>query len=139
MVLKRFVLALVLMSMCGCSWIATRSKAPGLTLRQNTVVFRYYAPNAVRVQVAGDWPDNNWARGNGSTGEADIGLMSDSDGDGVWELAVALQPGRYHYLFWVNEDTFVVDPANPYQVNVGPFGLSSELLLIAIDDEIKIR
>jgi hypothetical protein len=123
----------------GCGYLALRTQSRGPEVADGKIVFRYYAPSARRVQLAGDWPENNWARGDGSVGEANIGLMEEKDGDGVWELAVALPPGRYKYLFWVDESTWNLDPGNPEEVSGGPVGTCSQIVLYSVDDRLEIR
>ncbi len=103
------------------------------------VRFRFFAPTAHRVQLAGSWPENNWAHGDGSVGEADIGLMSDDDNDGIWEIVVALPAGRHQYLFWVDEVSWRLDPGNPEEVEGGPAGRASELVVTARGDRLEIR
>jgi hypothetical protein len=133
------VVAAGLLLAIGCSYLAPRDRAAGPAVVDGGVVFRYYAPTASRVQLAGDWPENNWARGDGSAGEADIGLMSDDDGDGLWEITVALGPGRYHYIFWVNETTWRVDPGNPEEVSGGPAGTASLLTVFMRNGKLEMR
>lgn len=123
----------------GCSYLAPRERAAGPTVGEDGVVFRFYAPSASRVQLAGDWPENNWARGDGSAGEADIGLMADADGDGVWEITVALGPGRYHYIFWIDETTWRLDPGNPEEAPGGPAGTASLLTVFARNGKLETR
>lgn len=103
------------------------------------VRFVYFAPSAHRVQLGGSWPENNWTRGDGPAGEADIGLMQDDDGDGIWEITVVLPAGRHQYLFRVDEATWALDPGNPVQVDAGPAGRASELVLVARGHEMEIR
>jgi 1,4-alpha-glucan branching enzyme len=113
----------------GCLSLAPRSRLGGPIVRDGQVVFRYFDPSASRVQVAGDWMGNAWARGDGPAGEANVGLMSDPDGDGLWELALSLPPGRYRYLFWVDEDRWELDPGNPEWERGGPVGRCSVILV----------
>lgn len=103
------------------------------------VRFRFFAPSAHRVQVAGSWPENNWARGDGAAGEADIGLMQDDDNDGMWEVVVPLAPGRYQYVFWLDEAVWKLDPGNPAEVNAGPARRASELVVVDRDGEMEVR
>lgn len=103
------------------------------------VRFSFHAPTAMRVQLAGDWPANNWARGDGPAGVADIGLMEDDDGDGVWECVVPLGPGRYRYVFWIDEATWSVDPTNPEQVPGGPAGTASQIVLYRRNGRLESR
>jgi 1,4-alpha-glucan branching enzyme len=123
----------------GCSYFLPRRHALGPAVDGDQVVFRYYAPSARRVQVAGDWPGNNWARGDGRAGEANIGLMDDGDGDGVWERAIALPPGRHRYLFLVDENTWHTDPANPEEIEGGPARLCSFVLVRRNGDKLELR
>jgi hypothetical protein len=123
----------------GCSYLATRKPSPGPAVKDDSVVFRFYAPSAQRVQLAGDWPENNWAKGDGSVGEANIGLMKDDDADGVWEISVALPPGRYKYLFWMDESTWRLDPGNPEEVAGGPAGKCSQIILYPKNGSLEIR
>lgn len=123
----------------GCGYLAPRKLSYGPVVQDGQVFFRYYAPSAQRVQLAGSWPENNWARGDGSVGEANVGLMEDDDGDGVWEIAVALAPGRYEYLFWVDENTWHLDPGNPEEVPGGPAGTSSQIVLYFNNEGLEIR
>jgi hypothetical protein len=122
----------------GCSRFASRGTLPGPALTEDGVRFRYYAPGATRVQLAGNWPGNNWARGDGSVGEANIGLMTVDPG-GIWEIVVPLGPGRYEYLFWVDENTWQLDPGNPEEGRGGPVGRSSLLVVFAAGDKLEIR
>jgi 1,4-alpha-glucan branching enzyme len=102
------------------------------------VKFQYYAPGASRVQLAGNWPENNWARGDGSVGEADIGLMTVDD-RGMWEIVVPLDVGRYYYVFWVDDNRYRTDPGNPEEVEFGPHGRSSMLVVFLEGGKLEIR
>jgi 1,4-alpha-glucan branching enzyme len=132
-------ITMALVLLVGCAYLAPRERAAAPTVNgDGAVVFTYYAPSATRVQLAGDWPGNNWARGDGSAGEADIGLMTD-DGNGLWTIAVALEPGRYRYLFWVDEARWHLDPGNPEEVIGGPAGRSSLLTLFRRGGRLELR
>jgi 1,4-alpha-glucan branching enzyme len=111
----------------------------GPIVREGRVVFRLFEPSARRVQVAGDWPPNNWGRGDGRVGEANIGLMGDEEADGIWELEVDLPPGRYRYVFWVDELTWRTDPGNPDEVPGGPVGTASQLIVQLVDNKLVVR
>lgn len=65
------------------------------------IIFRYYAPSARQVTLAGSF--NNWGGTQGG-GRYDAGIdpMSDPDGDGVWSIVVPLPPGRYQYKFVID-------------------------------------
>ena len=131
-----------MVALCGlaaCASLAPRSRAPGPAMTGDGVRFRFFAPSAHRVQLAGSWPENNWARGDGPSGEADVGLMTDNDNDGVWEIVVALGAGRYQYVFWVDEIDWRVDPGNPAEVEAGPARRASELLVVERAGALEVR
>ena len=123
----------------GCSYLQSRRVAPGPSLSEGHVVFRYYDPSARRVQLGGSWQENNWTRGDGSVGEANIGLMTDDDADGIWVIQLTLPPGRYRYMFLVDENTWHLDPGNPEQVAGGPSGICSQIILYRSHDRLEIR
>jgi hypothetical protein len=123
----------------GCIRLASRSLAAGPGVRKGEVVFRFHAPTARRVQLAGNWPANNWARGDGQVGEASVGLMEDKDADGIWEIVIPLPPGRYKYLFWVDENSWHTDPGNPDEVEGGPVDICSQIVLYQQGNELRIR
>lgn len=123
----------------SCSWFAPRKSAPGPVMSNGEVLFRVYAPSAGRVQLAGDWSENNWARGDGSAGEANIGLMADEDGDGIWEIRVTLPPGTYRYLFLVDEHRWRIDPGNPDEVDGGPERRCSRIVLFERADTLELH
>ena len=123
----------------GCGYLAPRKMNYGPAVNKDGVLFRFYSPTARQVQLAGSWPQNNWARGDGSVGEANIGLMEDKDGDGVWEILVVLPPGRHEYLYWVDELSWHLDPGNPEEVPGGPSGVCSQIVLFSNQETLEIR
>lgn len=125
--------------LAGCSRLQSRRVAPGPAIKGGDVVFRFWDPTARRVQLAGSWQGNNWTRGDGSVGEANIGLMVDDDADGIWEIQITLPPGRYRYLFLVDENIWRLDPGNPEQVEGGPPGICSQIILYRSHDRLEIR
>jgi len=100
-----------------------------LDINGDMVVFRVKVPSARTVQLAGDWPRNNWARGDAEEGEVLVALMERSGDGGVWEFAVRLGPGRYRYLFLVNETEWLLDPENPRVVDDGRGGKANLLIM----------
>ena len=138
MMKKLLILTALLVVTAACSYFSPRNRAAGPSVTPGGIKFSYYAPSATKVQLAGNWPGNNWARGDGEVGEADVGLMK-PDKTGMWEIVVPLGPGRYHYVFWVDEAVWRLDPGNPEEVSAGPVGLVSQLLVFERDGKLEIR
>lgn len=84
----------------------------GAILTDNGVRFVCHAPDAGRVQVAGDF--NNW---NADDGKSEL---APTDEPGVWRKEIRLGPGRYAYRL-VIDGRWCSDPANPY-VESNPYG-----------------
>lgn len=124
---KRFMAKLV--TALGCA-AAAGCAPPGPLPRSperlpDAVVFRYRAPAARVVQLAGSWQGNSFLRGREWTRDTRTGLMQDPDRDGVWELQVPLGPGRYEYAFLVDGTFWEADPANAERVPDGRGGTRS--------------
>ena len=92
-------------------------------------LFRFSSPSAHVVQLCGNWEENNWCNGQGETGSYRIGEMADSDGDGIWELVVPLDSGRYEYKFIIDETNWKEDPNNPQRTDDGYGGFNSVLIV----------
>jgi 1,4-alpha-glucan branching enzyme len=73
---------------------------------ENAVKFVYQAPQARNVNLCGNWDENGWC-GTQTTGRFDhtIAPMQDDDKDGIWEIIIAMKPGRYQYKFSVDWGT----------------------------------
>lgn len=111
----------------ACTPPRTAGRSPEIA--DDGVVFRYRAPGARIVQLAGSWDSNAFLRGRDWTSDTRVGVMDDSDHDGVWELRVPLGPGRYEYLFLVDGVFRELDPQNPQRV---PDGAGSERSLLVV-------
>ena len=62
--------------------------------------------------------------------------MSDTNGDGVYEIKIPLDPGRYEYKFYVDGEE-LIDPKNPVKVPNG-LGDYNSVLIIEPSREDKI-
>jgi len=115
------------------SWLAC-SRPPALLpspqVVEDGVVFRFRAPAAQTVQLAGSWMGNSRLRGRDWSAGTRVGLMQPAADDaGVWELKVPLTTGRYEYLFLVNGRFWELDPANPQRSPDGSGGQVSILVV----------
>jgi hypothetical protein len=63
----------------------------------------------------------------------------DVDDNGMWEIVVPLDVGRYYYVFWVDDNRYHTDPGNPEEVESGPIGRSSMLVIFLEGGELEIR
>ncbi len=78
-------------------------------IKSKTYLFTYKpSPSDKQVNLFGQF--NSWDRQNLP--------MKDTNGDGVLEVEIPLDPGRYEYKFYVDRKE-LVDPANPVKVSNG--------------------
>ena len=128
--MKRVLLVLAVLGLvaCGCSTLNfIKRRLPPPNAVTGGMMFRFYAPSARVVQLAGNWPENNWLAGQAQTGSFLVGEMKDPDGDGVWERVEPLPMGRYQYKFVIDRVNWKEDPNNPQRLDDG-FGGSNSLL-----------
>lgn len=129
---KRLLAAGILIGLvtAGCGGLNfIKKRLPPPTETAEGVRFRFYAPSARTVQLAGNWPWNNWLAGQAQTGSFLVGEMTDEDGDGVWERVEELPPGRYEYKFVIDRVNWKEDPNNPQKLDDGYGGFNSLLVL----------
>ena len=121
------VLAVATVSL-GCSSLNfVKRRLPPPTQGANGVLFRFMAPSARVVQLAGDWPENRWLAGQAQTGTFLMGEMKDEDGDGIWTRTEKLPAGRYQYKFVIDRVNWKQDPNNPSRIDDGFGGFNSLL------------
>jgi hypothetical protein len=113
----------------ACAGCTPPQVARSPQVEPDAVVFRYRAPSARVVQLAGNWPESAWLQGREWTRDTRTGVMQDADGDGVWELRVQLAPGRYEYAFLIDGTFWEADPLNPERVTDGAGGTRSLLVV----------
>lgn len=87
-----------------------------------TFRFRPRDKNVNAVSVAGSF--NDW--------NAAAHILTDADGDGVWEIVLHLAPGSYAYQFVVDGDRWTTDPAAARYADDG-FGGRNALLEVATE------
>lgn len=121
-------LALAVFAATGCSTLGfVKRRLPPPTQGNDGVTFRFEAPSARVVQLAGSWPANDWLRGQAQTGTFLVGEMKDENGDGIWERTEKLEPGRYQYKFVIDRVNWKQDPNNPNRTDDGFGGFNSLL------------
>jgi 1,4-alpha-glucan branching enzyme len=119
--------ALALTSCAGTfDWIEDRLPPP--TEVGDGMLFRYHAPSARQVTLAGNF--NNWGgTQGGGRYDPSIDPMHDPDGDGTWTIVVPLPPGRYQYKFVIDGGVrWEQDPNNPDKAFEG--GIENSLIVI---------
>jgi hypothetical protein len=83
------------------------------------VQFALNAAGARTVAVAGDF--NDWS--------VEAGALREVDGTGVWRGLIAVRPGVHKYMFVINGEEWVTDPAAERHVDDG-FGMRNALLAV---------
>jgi 1,4-alpha-glucan branching enzyme len=118
----------VFWSACGCSSLNfIKRRLPPPTQTAAGVTFRFSAPSARVVQLAGNWPENNWLAGQAQTGSFLVGQMQPDSSTGVWVRTEKLPPGRYQYKFVIDRVNWKEDPNNPNRTDDGYGGFNSLL------------
>jgi len=88
------------------------------------VIFRYYAPNAKAVYLAGEF--NNWSPTKD---------VMKKDENGWWVINYSLKPGVYQYKFVIDGNIWHEDPDNPEKVDDNYGGFNS---IITVTDDGKV-
>jgi len=120
--------AMALSSCAGTlDWIQERLPPPSEV--EGGIMFRYHAPSARLVTLAGNF--NNWGgTQGGGRYDPSIDPMSDTDGDGTWTIVIPLAPGRYQYKFVIDGGVrWEQDPNNPYKALEG--GIENSLVIVS--------
>ncbi len=126
-VLMLGMLALGALAVSCSSLNFVKRRLPPPTQTTSGMIFRFEAPSAKVVQLAGDWPENKWLGGQAQTGSFLVGEMKDEDGDGIWSRTEVLPAGRYQYKFVVDRVNWKQDPNNPSRIDDGFGGFNSLL------------
>ena len=119
--------SLALSSCAGTfDWIQDRLPPPSEV--EGGIQFRYHAPSARLVTLAGNF--NNWGgTQGGGRYDPSIHPMTDPGGDGTWTIVVPLPPGRYQYKFVIDGGVrWEQDPNNPDKASEG--GIENSLVVV---------
>ena len=124
-----FSVFLFVFSSCSLNFIKKRLSPPYRV--EEGILFQYDSPSARQVNLAGNFPDNEWLR-NGDR----VDLMNDDGqngdkvaGDGIWSIVKSLSPGRYEYKFVVDRNSWVRDPNAIETIDDGYGGENSILIV----------
>ena len=131
MVISKFYYMIVFLFITSCtlSFIKKRLSPPYKV--NEGILFQYDAPSARQVNLAGNFPDNEWLK-NGMK----VDLMNDRGingdilaGDGIWSIIKILSPGRYEYKFVVDRNSWLEDP-NALETSDDGFGGKNSVLIV---------
>ncbi len=92
----------------------------------NTVTFRFIAPKAHNVQIAGDFA--KVAEKNPIGGMVGIGLLQMEEKDGVWEYTSEPLPSELYSYMFVVDGVATLDPNNPHVYR--DFGTVNNVFLV---------
>ena len=114
---------------CSLNFIKKRLSPPHRI--ENGILFQYDAPSARQINLAGNFPDNEWLKyGNQFDVMRDDGKNGDRvSGDGIWSIVKLLSPGRYEYKFVVDRNSWVVDP-NALETADDGYGGKNSVLIV---------
>lgn len=92
----------------------------------NTVTFRFIAPKAHKVQIAGDFADV--VADNPIGGMVGTGLIDMKETDGVWEYTSKTLPSELYSYMFVVDGIATIDPNNPHVYR--DFGTVNNVFLV---------
>lgn len=119
--MKKLILSVALMGLCSSAfsqqalWGGSEIVSPGIN-DDKTVTFRFFAPDASKVQITGDFlPTVNVDTPYGVTQAPGVADLTKNE-DGLWEYTSSvLSPELYGYSFIV-DGLRVNDPSNVYLI-----------------------
>ena len=124
-----FSILILIYSGCSLNFIKKRLSAPHKV--EGGILFQYDAPSARQVNLAGNFPDNEWLKyGNKIDVMHDDGKNGDRvSGDGIWSIVKQLSEGRYEYKFVVDRNSWFEDP-NALETNDDGYGGKNSVLIV---------
>lgn len=132
-VLPAIALLAVLAAGCGITRaIRPRVKSPVET--PEGVLFRHYAPSAIRMNLAGDF--NQWCdTANGRPIDVTMDPMT-MDDKGIWFIVKPLEPGTYQYKYIIDGGIWQHDTNN---LNTTPDGYGGVNSVVTVKERIKAQ
>lgn len=122
---------IVVLFLTGCSLHFIKKRLSPPHKAEGGILFQYDAPSARQVNLAGNFPDNEWLKyGNKIDVMHDDGKNGDRfAGDGVWSIVKFLSAGRYEYKYVVDRNSWVDDPNAIETIDDGYGGKNSVLIV----------
>jgi 1,4-alpha-glucan branching enzyme len=132
-VLPAIAILTVLAAGCGITRaIRPRVKSPVET--PEGVLFRHYAPSAIRMNLAGDF--NQWCdTANGRPIDVTMDPMT-MDDKGIWSIVKPLEPGTYQYKYIIDGGIWQHDTNN---LNTTPDGYGGVNSVVTVKERIKLQ
>ena len=109
---KVTLILIIIFAFTGCSLTFIKKRLLPPHEIDEGILFQYDAPSARHVNLAGNFPDNEWLK------QGDKVDMMHDDGkngdriarDGIWSIVKVLPSGRYEYKFVVDRNSWTRDP-----------------------------
>jgi 1,4-alpha-glucan branching enzyme len=136
--MNKIVILILIVVISACSMNIIKKRLPPPYPVEGGIIFQHEAPSAQRVNLAGNFPDNQWVGTASSSGrfEDTIDLMYDDGthgditaGDGIWALVKNLKPGRYEYKYVIDRNSWITDP-NAVESNDDGYGGKNSVLIV---------
>ena len=128
---KTIYLILIILLLFGCAHNIIKKRLLPPHRVDSGILFQYDSPSARYVNLAGNFPDNEWLKqGNRVDAMNDSGINGDKiSGDGIWSIIKPLASGRYEYKFVVDRNSWVEDPIALDRADDGYGGVNSVLIV----------
>ena len=131
MVRKVALLLMIIFTFTGCSLTFIKERLSPPHKVNGGILVQYDAPSARYVNLAGNFPDNEWLKhGDKVDMMHDDGRNGDRIAkDGIWSILKVLSSGRYEYKFIVDRNTWIEDPNALESIDDGYGGKNSILIV----------
>ena len=128
---KKINLILIVFIFSGCSLTFIKKRLSPPHKVGEGILFQYDAKSARHVNLAGNFPDNEWLKhGDKVDIMRDDGKNGDKiEKDGIWSIVKILSPGRYEYKYVVDRNTWISDPNALESIDDGYGGKNSILIV----------
>ena len=128
---KVTLILIIIFAFTGCSLTFIKKRLLPPHEIDEGILFQYDAPSARHVNLAGNFPDNEWLKhGDKVDMMYDDGKNGDRIAkDGIWSIVKVLPSGRYEYKFVVDRNTWIEDPNALESIDDG-YGSKNSVLII---------